>query len=243
MRDVEQHIRQTYVPTGAIFSVAGKFEWTVLRKMVDEQFGDWAAAAPPAITQRPATGGYRHIQVDSAQTHIGVAFPSVPYRDIDYFQARGAVGVLADGMSSRFFSEIREKQGLCYTVAGSCHSIRDRGSVICYSATSTDRAQRTLDSLLFEIQRLAADGVQQDELDRLKAQIKSTLIMQQESSYARSAAIAADTYYLGRERKIDEISSIIDGLTCDSINAYLSQHPPGDFTIVTLGARELEVPA
>jgi predicted Zn-dependent peptidase len=241
MRDVERHIRETYVPTGAILSVAGKFQWNELRSMVEEQFGDWPAATPPTVREQPSSGGYHHIQVDSAQTHIGVAFPSVPYRDPDYFQARGAVGVLADGMSSRLFSEIREKQALCYTVGGSCHTIRDRGSVICYSATSTDRAQRTLDSLMFELKRLA-DGVRQDELDRLKAQIKSTLIMQQESSYARSAVIAADTYYLGRVRKIDEISAIIDGLTCDSINAYISQHPPADFTIVTLGAKELEAP-
>ena len=119
---------------------------------------------------------------------------------------------------------------------------RDRGSVVAYSATSTDRAQQTLDSLLFELNRLA-QGVQQDELDRLKAQIKSSLIMQQESSYSRSGTIAGDMYYLGRVRTIDEISAIIDGLTCDTINTYLAEHPPRDFTIVTLGARELKVPA
>ena len=95
--------------------------------------------------------------------------------------------------------------------------------------------------MLFELNRLTR-GVEQDELDRLKAQIKSTLIMQQESSYSRSSSIAGDVYFLGRVRSIDELSAIIDGLSCDSINAYLADHPPGDFTIVTLGARELEVP-
>ena len=237
---IASHVRATYVPDGAILSLAGKINFDRVVPLVEQHFGDWAKLAPPPLVESPATGGYHHIQVDSAQTHIAVAFPSVPYRDKDYFQARGAVGILSDGMSSRLFTEIREKQGLCYTVSASCHTIVERGSVIAYSATSTDRAQQTLDSLLAELNRLSA-GVQQDELDRLKAQIKSTLIMQQESSYSRSASIAGDLYFLGRVRSIEEISSIIDALTCDSINAYLADHPPGEFTIVTLGARELDV--
>ena len=239
--DIQHHIRATYVPSGAILSIAGKIDFDDVLPAVEDHFASWQKLDSPATQETAATGGYHHIQVDTAQTHIAVAFDSVPYSDRDYFQARGAVGVLSDGMSSRLFTEIREKQGLCYTVSASCHSLLDRGSVIAYSATSTERAQQTLDSLLFELNRLTS-GVEQNELDRLKAQIKSTLIMQQESSYSRSASIAGDLYFLGRVRTIDEISSIIDGLTCDSINAYLRDHPPGEFTIVTLGAKELEVP-
>jgi predicted Zn-dependent peptidase len=121
------------------------------------------------------------------------------------------------------------------------HSLLDRGSVFCYAGTSTERAQETLDVLLAELNRLA-QGIEHDELRRLKAQIKSSLIMQQESSRARSASIAGDWYYLGRVRTLDEISGIIDGLTCQSINAYLAEHPPRDFTIVTLGEDKLEAP-
>ena len=78
-----------------------------------------------------------------------------------------------------------------------------------------------------------------DELERLKVQVRSRLIMEQESSRARAAAIALDWYYLDRVRSLDELNSIINGLTVQSINDYLAAHPPGDFTIVTLG-RELE---
>lgn len=113
--------------------------------------------------------------------------------------------------------------------------------MFCYAGTSADRAQETLDVTLAELNRLA-QGVQADELDRLKARIKAALIMQQESSSARSSAVARDWYHLGRVRTLEEVERLIDGLTCESINAYLAEHPPGDFTIVTLGPRELEVP-
>jgi len=87
-----------------------------------------------------------------------------------------------------------------------------------------------------------AAGIEGHELDRLKARIKSALIMQQESSSARSSAIARDWYLLGRVRTLEEIGGLVDGLTCRSINDYLVEHPPRDFAIVTLGPRPLEVP-
>jgi predicted Zn-dependent peptidase len=164
----------------------------------------------------------------------------VPYRDPDYFHAWGAVGALGRGMSSRLFTEVRERRALCYSVGATCHTFRDRGAVLCYAATSTDRAQETFDVTLGELVRLA-DGIAEQELDRLKAQIKYALIMQQESSGARSSSIARDWYHLARVRTLDEIGRLVDGLTARSINDYLAAHPPRDFTVVTVGEKELTI--
>ena len=240
-RDIAAFHQQHYVPDKTILSVAGMVDWPELVDHVESLFGDWqATSAPPTSSDTPHPR-YQHIEHESNQMQIGVAYRTVPYKDPDYFQARGAVGVLSGGMSSRLFSEVREKRGLCYTVYASYHSLRDDARILCYSATSTERAQETLDVMLSEVTRLA-DGIQENELLRLKARIKSALIMQQESSAARCGAMAGDWYHLGRLRDIHEINANIDGLTCDSINRYLADHPPGDFSIVTLGEKPLEVP-
>ena len=133
------------------------------------------------------------------------------------------------------------KRGLCYTVYATLHTQRDRASVLCYAGTTAERAQETLDVTVRELVRLA-DGVQQSELDRLKARIKSSLIMQQESSAARSGAIARDWYHLGRARTLDEVGQLIDALSAESINAFLAASPPRDLLVVTLGPEPLEVP-
>lgn len=239
--DIVAFHKNHYAPEGAILSVAGKIDWRQIMENVDALFSDWTATSPGAsVADRPARR-YQHIEHDSSQMQIGVAFETVPYNHPDYFQARGAIGVLSGGMSSRLFTEVREKRGLCYTVYASYHSLRDDARVLCYSGTSTDRAQETLDVLLAEITRLAS-GIDEPELRRLKARIKSALIMQQESSSARCGAMAGDWYHLGRLRDIHEINAAIDALTCDSINRFLSDHPPSDFSIVTLGAKPLEAP-
>jgi len=78
-------------------------------------------------------------------------------------------------------------------------------------------------------------------VDRVKAGLKSALIMQEESTGARASTLASDWYYLGRVRSFDEIQSAIDGLTPRRIVEYLRRHPPGDYSIVTLGPKPLKV--
>lgn len=240
IEDVQNHFRTGYRPEGTILAVAGKFDWERLKDEVGQLFGDWNVPVieEPVSDAKPTKGD--HLDHDSNQTQIGIAYASVPYSHPDYFQAWGAVGVLSGGMSSRLFTEVREKRGLCYSVYAMCHSLRDRGSVLCYAGTSADRAQETLDVTLSELDRLA-EGVESVELERLKARMKSALIMQQESSTSRSSAIARDWYQLGKVRTLDEVGRLVDDLSCESINSYLEKQRPRDFTVVTLGPKALEV--
>lgn len=221
--------------------MAGKLDWPRLRDEVGQLLGDWFIGESPTFEVTKQIGGPFHIDHPSNQTQIGVAYSSIPYRAPNYFQARGAVGVLSDGMSSRLFTEVREKRGLCYSVYASMQSLRDYGSVFCYSGTSTDRAQETLDVMIAELERLG-EGIESDELDRLKVQIRSSLVMQQESSRSRSLNIAGDWYHLGRVRSLEEVNRAVNDLTVDSINSFLREHPPRDFCVVTLGQQQLEMP-
>ena len=241
LAQIRDHHERHYRPNGTIIGVAGRFDWPAVRDHVAQLMADWkASAAAEPIVGQPGQQN-EHLEQDSKQTQIGIAYASVPYRDPDYFQAWGSVGVLSGGMSSRLFTEVREKRGLCYSVYASHQSLRDSAGVLCYAGTSARPAQETLDVTLAELVRLA-QGIQAEELDRLKARIKSSLVMQQESTSARSGAIARDWYHLGRVRTLEEIESLVDGLSRESINAYLEEHPPRHFTIVTLGPEPLEVP-
>jgi len=239
--DVRRHFHQRCRPNGTILGVAGRLDWPRLVDTVGELLGSWEPRQDEPVVENPSAERLAQLPFDSSQTQIGVAYPSVPYRHPDYFQAWGAVGVLGGGTSTRLFTQVRERRGLCYSVYAVHHTLRDLGGVFCYAGTSADRAQETLEVLLREVIRLRR-GIEDHELDRLKARIKSALVMQQESSAARSSAIARDWHLLGRVRSLDEVCRLVDALTSLSINAYLLDHPPRDFTIVTLGPRPLEVP-
>ncbi|HEY3394073.1 MAG TPA: pitrilysin family protein [Lacipirellulaceae bacterium] len=242
INDVRQFHARHYRPGGTILAVAGNFDWRRLCDHVEQLFGDWQSgdAGEPSSANGKAAGN--HIPFESSQSHVGIAYPTIPYKHPDYFQAWAAVGVLSSGSSSRLFTEVREKRGLCYTVYASLHTQRDRASVLCYAGTTAERAQETLDVTVSELLRLG-DGIQQNELQRLKARIKSSLIMQQESTSARSGALARDWYHLGRARSLDEVGQLVDQLSAETINAFLSANRPRDLLVVTLGPQPLEIPA
>ena len=242
MSDVTHQFERYYQPQGTILSVAGNIQWDSLRDLVGELFADWQGQDLPEVAETQPSQQHVHLPHESSQTHIAISYPCIPYRHPDYYQARAAVGVLSDGMSSRLFTEVREKEGLCYTIYATMNTLRDRGAVLCYSATSTDRAQETLDVAMRELSRLA-EGIEVAELSRLKARIKSGLIMQQESSSSRSVSMAIDWYHLGRIRPMEEVSTEINALTAESINRYLEANPPKGFHVASLGAQPLEIPS
>jgi predicted Zn-dependent peptidase len=120
-------------------------------------------------------------------------------------------------------------------------TVKDRGAVIGYAGTRSDRAQQTLDVMVAEFRRLR-DGVTDDEVSRVRASLKTSLVMQQESTSARASSMAADWFYLGRVRTVEEIERAIDGLTPAKILAYLDRYPVKDLTVVTLGPEPLQLP-
>jgi len=237
---VRRHHQKWFQPDGVILSVAGNIEWQALRDQVERLFGDWQGAADRSLTYGPQPPRRAHVAKDLEQTQITVAYPSVPIGHPDYYAALGAVHVLSSpgGMSSRLFTEIREKRGLCYAVSAGHDMLKDRANVIVYAGTTNERAQETLDVLLAELRRLQ-EGIEEEEVERVQAGIKSGLIMQQESTRARAAFLASDWYYLGRVRSCQEIQAAIDALSPARILAHLHRYPPRDFVIVTLGPKPL----
>ena len=233
----------TYRPNGAILGVAGAIDWPRLRDAVGWLFGDWKPRTEPMMHER-ITGPRRgHLIRETQQIQIALAHPAAKVDSPDYYSARAAEAILGGYSSSRLFTEVREKRGLCYSVYASYEGQRDRAAVLCHAGTSPDRAQQTLDVMLAELERLARDGVEPEELETMRAGLKSSLIMAQESSMRRSAALASDWFFLGRVRSLIEISSALDALTPEGVSAYAAGMATlSDMTILTLGTSALQLP-
>jgi predicted Zn-dependent peptidase len=234
-----QH-RALFHPRDVILAVAGDVDWPALKGEVERLFGDWTAKArlPLDIARQERKSG--HIAKDLDQTQIAMAFPSVPIGDPDFYHARGAVGVLSQDMSSRLFTNVREKHGLCYSVYANYETFKDRAAIVGYAGARPELAQETLDRTLEEFRTLV-NGIEPDELDRVKVGLKSALIMRQESTSARASAIASDWYFLNRVRPLEEIQAAIDGLTVPGVLDYLRRHPAKEVTVVTLGPAALRI--
>ena len=164
--------------------------------------------------------------------------PTARFADEDYYNARMAVSVLSGSMSSRLFTEVREKRGLCYAIGARYHSLKEAAGIQCYAGTTPDKAQETLDVILGEFDRLA-EGISEEEMARAKIGLKSSVILHSESSSSRAGSIGSDYYMLGRVRTLDEIKQRIEATSVESVLGFLRSHPFQDFTVVTIGPKEV----
>jgi len=224
----------------AIFSVAGKYDFDAVCRQIEGVFGHKRGEPLNPLVVGFRGPAYTHIPNDGAQVHIGLMTPTARFIDKEYYDARTAASVLSGGMSARLFTEVREKRGLCYAIGAKYHSLKEAAGISCYAGTAPEKAQETLDVVIGEFRRLS-EGISEEELERAKVGLKSSLIMQSESSSSRSGSIGSDYYMLGRVRTLDEIKEKIEACTVDSVLGFLRANPFEEFTVVTIGPREVRV--
>jgi predicted Zn-dependent peptidase len=243
LESLKEHYSKQFVPDPAVISFAGNFVWEDIVAAVEKEFGAWTGS-----TKLLPIGSFRsndfvtHVPKDTSQVQIALAYPSVSYDDDHYYAARVANGVLSGGMSGRLFVEVREKRGLVYGVSSSHSAARGRAGVFASAGTTPENADETLEVMLEQL-RGVGDGVSDKELARAKADLKSRLIMQSESTSARSSALINDWWNLGRLRTLSEIKAGVEGVTSSDIVAYYKECPPKPITLVALGPKSLEIPA
>jgi len=235
-----QIIKDKFNLSQTIFSVAGKYDFDAVCQQIERLFESEPQEGGESVTLGPRQGKYTHIDNDGAQVHIALMTGTVKPTDEDYYNARVAISVLSGGMSARLFTEVREKRGLCYAIGARYHGLKKAAGVMCYAGTTPDKAQETLDCVIGEFNRLG-EGISQEEIDRAKVGLKSSLILQSESSSSRAGSIGSDHYILGRVRSLDEIKDRIEATSVDSVLAFLRNNPFSDFTVVTIGPKQVNI--
>lgn len=231
-------VHERFDVSNALFSVAGKYDFDKVCFQIEELLGG-RPQVPPLNVELGETGmRYTHVPTEGAQVHIGLIAPTVLPNDAHYYAMRVAVSILSGGMSSRLFTEVREKRGLCYAVGARYHGLKQAAGILCYAGTTPDKAQETTDVIIDQFNQLNRD-LTEEELDRAKVGLKAALVMQSESSSSRAASIAGDYYIYGRVRSLDEIKQGIDAVTIDSVVAFLSAHALSDLTAVTIGPKPI----
>ena len=236
--DTATIVNKLFDPARVIFSVCGNYDFDPVCRQMEVLFSD--ASSEGLIVDPPVSKGqtYTHYPSEGAQVHIGL-MTAVPTIASDfYYDIAAAVSVLSGSMSSRLFTEVREKRGLCYAVGARYKSQKDYAGIACYAGTTPDKAQQTVDVIVEQFAKLK-DGISEDELQRAKVGLKTSLIMQTESTHARCSGIASDYFMMDRVREINEIREKIETISVDSVLGFLNTHPLEDFTAVTIGSNAI----
>jgi predicted Zn-dependent peptidase len=116
-------------------------------------------------------------------------------------------------MSSRLFQNIRERQGLAYSIYSDLNPYRDTGCMAVYAGTSLASAAKVVKSVVSEFHKLKNQPVPPEELRGSKDQLKGSLMLSLESSStARMSNLARQEMYFDHFQDLDELIEKIEAL-------------------------------
>jgi predicted Zn-dependent peptidase len=146
----------------------------------------------------------------SDQAHLILGVPSYPIEHPDRYALQVLSTVLGGGMSSRLFTEVRERRGLAYYVFGLNHSYTDAGSLYAQAGVDINRIEEAVTTVLAELRGIAAEPVPADELDKAKNFSKGRFVLQLESP---QGLILFGLRREVLERRVPDLDEVLDGLT------------------------------
>ncbi|MDE6302769.1 MAG: insulinase family protein, partial [Clostridia bacterium] len=147
------------------------------------------------------------------QAHVAFAFPSFAYNDKRSVAVQLMSVIFSMEMSSRLFQSVREKLGLCYTIMGYPSTYENNGVYIIYTATNPESVEKAVKAIKGEIELLLEKGVSDEELNKGREQLKTSLVLGQESTSAMMRTFGTHAIQTGELYDFDARIAAIDG-TC-----------------------------
>jgi predicted Zn-dependent peptidase len=130
--------------------------------------------------------------------------------------------VLGGGMSSRLFQEVREKRGLCYSVYAFHWAFADSGVFGVAASTGEDEVTELVPVVLDELLK-ATQTITDEEVIRVRSQIRAGLLMSLESPSSRAGQLARQQILWGRPIPLQETVERINRITADRVKQVASQ--------------------
>src|SRR5271170_867430 len=216
---------QRFAPGNVIICAAGNLKHEQFVELVAKHFEHMKPvkngfhSPKPQIVPRIIMRNKKSLE----QVQICVGVPSHPIAHERRHASYILNTLLGGGMSSRLFQNIRERQGLAYSIYSDLNPYRDTGCLSVYAGTSRESASKVVESIVKEFRQLKQDGVSDEELRRAKDHLKGSLMLSLESTSSRMSNLARQQMYFGRFFSLDELVESIESVTAGHVQRIAQQ--------------------
>ncbi|HEX9221063.1 MAG TPA: pitrilysin family protein [Gemmatimonadaceae bacterium] len=233
---------RAYHPEQIVVAAAGNVEHDALLDTFEStgwaeipRGGLPALTSPAPIVQPP---GAMHFERDTAQTHIVIGTMAFAHNDPRRY-AMSMIGMLfGGGMSSRLFQRVREELGLAYSVYSFQSFHEDAGMHGVYVGTTPETARAAVDVINDEMEKLASNGLSEEDMTAGKSQLKGQITLSLESPTSRMYRAAGVELYGEPYRTLDEVLALVDAIDTETVAAICkTYYAPGRQTLVSLGPK------
>lgn len=229
-RDALVQYRDThYVPERVTIVVAGSIskdvpvllEKTFGRVRAPKQKGEHGYIPFVTPVRTKPTIACRNKKTEQVQ--IGLAFPGYKYGDPRVPAARFLSMILGGSMSSRLFTEVREKRGLCYSISAGHQSLEDTGVFTVSAGLERIRVEEAVRVIWEELQRIVTKGVTRDELVRAKDHLRGKMMIHFEDSASQGDWYGKQWVFQHKLETPEERLGAMDAVTLTDIRKVAAE--------------------
>src|SRR6266513_1314091 len=227
-----------FAPGNIIVSAAGNLDHDQFVELVTKHFehmkpmNNGFHSSAPKIISRITLRNKKALE----QVQLCIGVPAHPIAHEKRHAGYILNTVLGGGMSSRLFQNIRERQGLAYSIYSDLNPYRDTGCLAVYAGTSLASASKVVQSVVSEFRKLKSEPVPEEELRRSKAQLKGSLMLSLESSTSRMSNLARQEMYFDRFYDLDELIARIEAVNTEDLASLADEFfKPESVAVTALG--------
>jgi predicted Zn-dependent peptidase len=176
-----------------------------------------ASDSPPRIELSDNGSLVKVHTKQSDQAHVRIGVHSYPIDHPDRYPLALLATALGGGMSSRLFTEVRERRGLAYYVYGYNQGYTDAGTLYAQGGVDIARIDEAVTTIAAEFDRIAAEPLEPDELDKARNFAKGRLVLSLEDPKGSIMFGLRSEVLEGRIREPDEVLAGFDAVTVEDV--------------------------
>ncbi|MBI2590552.1 MAG: insulinase family protein [Candidatus Blackburnbacteria bacterium] len=220
--DFVEFRKKLYRTENMVISVAGKFEQRKIEELAEKWFA--LPASGPAAPHPRALGDLRHASVKlvtkkTEQAHLVLGFSGNPLGHKDRYVETVLSAILGGGMSSRLFTEVREKRGLAYYVNASVQHYTDAGYLAARAGVELGKVEEAVSVILNEFRKMPNDQCQMTNKELWKAReyTKGRFLLSLEDTENVSDFFGEHYLLEGKLRTVGDVIAGIDKVTAEDV--------------------------
>jgi predicted Zn-dependent peptidase len=245
---VWEHYQRYYRPEELVITAAGGLDHDVVCGLVLDALksAGWQLDADAAPVKRrgteraviTGTSGLHVVKRPVEQANIIMGCPTIVATDDRRFVMSVLNAVLGGGMSSRLFQEIREKRGLVYSTYSFTAAYADAGYFGMYAGCTPSKVRQVLELLGAELEKLANDGITEEELRKAVGQLSGGIVLALEDTGSRMSRLGRAELVSGEFQDIDETLARIQAVTVEEVQDLARELAAAPRTVTVVGPFE-----
>jgi len=214
------YLENKYLPGNTVISISGNIQHQEAVDAVSQVTGGWtnSKSCPDYPAYEEQTNPRLLLEKrDTEQVHLCLALPGLSLLDSRRYTLGLLNVILGEGMSSRLFTEIRDKLGLAYSIHSYIDHFLDSGAVTVYAGVEPKNLPVAVKAITEQLSKLK-EPISEPELSKAKELSKGRLLLRMEDTRSVTGWMGGQEALTGEILSVDQVVANIEAITSDQLN-------------------------